>query len=114
MEREVGRGIGMGNTCKPMAVSFQCMTKFTTNKKKETKKKIEIIIKIVRTTKKERIQYSVPIFIQESVDSSLPILTLFSTSEHLYLLLSPSLPIQFCESLWVSGLRRTLWEETTV
>ena len=23
----------MGNTCKPMAVSFQCMTKFTTNKK---------------------------------------------------------------------------------
>ena len=27
-------GIGMGNTCKPMAVSFQCMTKFTTNKKK--------------------------------------------------------------------------------
>ena len=29
-----GRGIGMGNTCKPMAVSFQCMTKFTTKKKK--------------------------------------------------------------------------------
>ena len=27
-------GIGMGNTCKPMAVSFQCMTKSTTNKKK--------------------------------------------------------------------------------
>ena len=27
MEREVGGGIGMGNTCKPMAVSFQCMTK---------------------------------------------------------------------------------------
>ena len=24
-------GIGMGNTCKPMAVSFQCMTKSTTN-----------------------------------------------------------------------------------
>ena len=33
VEREVGVGIGMGNTCKPMAVSFQCMTKFTTNKK---------------------------------------------------------------------------------
>ena len=33
MEREVGGGIGMGNTCKPTAVSFQCMTKFTTNKK---------------------------------------------------------------------------------
>ena len=30
----LGGGIGMGNTCKPMAVSFQCMTKSTTNKKK--------------------------------------------------------------------------------
>ena len=28
----------MGNTCKPMAVSFQCMTKFTTNKKKIKKR----------------------------------------------------------------------------
>ena len=28
-----------GNTCKPMAVSFQCMTKSTTNKKKEKRKK---------------------------------------------------------------------------
>ena len=36
MEREVGRGIGMGNTCKPMAVSFQCMTKSTTKKKKKS------------------------------------------------------------------------------
>ena len=34
VEREVGGGIGMGNTCKPMAVSFQCMTKSTTKKKK--------------------------------------------------------------------------------
>ena len=41
MEREVGGGIGMGNTCKPMAVSFQCMTKSTTNKKKKKKKKKE-------------------------------------------------------------------------
>ena len=32
VEWVVGGGIGMGNTCKPMAVSFQCMTKFTTNK----------------------------------------------------------------------------------
>ena len=39
MERELGGGIGMGNTCKPMAVSFQCMTKFTTNKKKKKKEK---------------------------------------------------------------------------
>ena len=38
MEREVGGGIGMGNTCKPMAVSFQCMTKSTTNKLKKKKK----------------------------------------------------------------------------
>ena len=52
MEREVGGGIGMGNTCKPMAVSFQCMTKSTTIKKiikkrkqnKQTKNKIQIII----------------------------------------------------------------------
>ena len=29
MEREVGGGIGMGNTCKPMADSCQCMTKTT-------------------------------------------------------------------------------------
>ena len=36
--REVGGGIRMGNACKPMAVSFQCMTKFTTNKKKNEKK----------------------------------------------------------------------------
>ena len=35
----MGGGIGMGNTCKPMAVSFQCMTKFTTNKKKNKKQK---------------------------------------------------------------------------
>ena len=28
----------MGNTCKPLAVSFQCMTKSTTNKKKKKKK----------------------------------------------------------------------------
>ena len=37
MEREVGGGIGMGNTCKPMDVSFQCMTKSTTNKIKKKK-----------------------------------------------------------------------------
>ena len=30
MEREVGAGIGMGNTCKPMADSCQCMAKTTT------------------------------------------------------------------------------------
>ena len=35
VEREVGGGIGMGNTCKPMAVSFQCTTKSTTKKKKK-------------------------------------------------------------------------------
>ena len=29
----MGGGIGMENTCKPMAVSFQCMTKSTTIKK---------------------------------------------------------------------------------
>ena len=30
VEEEVGGGIGMGNTCKSMADSFQCMTKPTT------------------------------------------------------------------------------------
>ena len=30
VEREVGEGIGRGNTCKYMADSFQCMTKPTT------------------------------------------------------------------------------------
>ena len=30
MEREVGGGIGMGNTCKSMADSCQCMTEVTT------------------------------------------------------------------------------------
>ena len=35
VEREVGGGIGMGNTCISMADSCQCMTK-TTKKKKET------------------------------------------------------------------------------
>ena len=29
----------MGNTCKPLAVSFQCMTKSTTNKKKKKEKR---------------------------------------------------------------------------
>ena len=28
----MGEGIGMGNTCKHMAVSIQCMTKFTPQK----------------------------------------------------------------------------------
>ena len=29
----------MGKTCEPKAFSFQCMTKFTTNKKKKERKK---------------------------------------------------------------------------
>ena len=50
MEREVGGGIGMGNTCKPMAVSFQCMTKFTTKKKKKDtgKKKMRGLVSSLR------------------------------------------------------------------
>ena len=32
----------MGNTCKPLAVSFKCMTKSTTNKKKRKKKNLII------------------------------------------------------------------------
>ena len=51
MEREVGGGIGMGNTCKPIAVSFQCMTKSTTIKKKNKENK---------QTKKENVDF--PLF----------------------------------------------------
>ena len=40
MEREVGGGIRMGTTCKPMAISFQCMTKSTTNKKRKKQKRL--------------------------------------------------------------------------
>ena len=39
VEREVGGGIEMGNTCNPMADSFQCMTKPTTIKNKNKNKK---------------------------------------------------------------------------
>ena len=45
VEMEVGGGIGMGNTCKSMAVSFQGMTKSATIKK--------IKIKINKKLKKE-------------------------------------------------------------
>ena len=37
VEREVGRGIRMGNTCKSVADSCQCMTKTTTIFKKRKK-----------------------------------------------------------------------------
>ena len=57
MEREVGGGIGMGNTCKPMAVSFQCMTIFTTNKKKKRKKKK--MTQLRRQKKKKRMQHEI-------------------------------------------------------
>ena len=46
MEREVGGGIGLGNTCKPVAVSFQCMTKSTTIKK--------IIIRVTKKNVKKK------------------------------------------------------------
>ena len=36
----MGGGVGMGNTCKSMADSFQCMTKPTTIKNKQTKKRL--------------------------------------------------------------------------
>ena len=60
MEREVGGGIGMGNTCKPMAVSFQCMTKSTTNKKIKKKNIICAFLssRALFSLKKEKGQYS--------------------------------------------------------
>ena len=42
MEKEVGGGIGMGSTCKPMAVSFQCMTKPSTIQKKKKSRDITL------------------------------------------------------------------------
>ena len=45
----------MGNTCKPMAASFQCMTKSTTIKKKN------YLVKVKK--KKERKKYFFKIFI---------------------------------------------------
>ena len=53
MGREVGGGIGMGNTCEPKAFSFQSMTKFTTKKKKKTK-----TIKKKKSTNEAEIQGS--------------------------------------------------------
>ena len=44
VEREVGGGIGMGNTCKPMAVSFQCMTKSTIIQKIKIKVKLGCLL----------------------------------------------------------------------
>ena len=35
--------IGMGKTCEPKPFSFQCMTKFTTNKKKKERKNMDIL-----------------------------------------------------------------------
>ena len=55
VEREVGEGIGMANTCKPMAVSFQCMTKSTKNKKKIKKKYCKVIsLQLIKKKKKEK------------------------------------------------------------
>ena len=50
----------MGNTCKPMAVSFKCMTKFTKNKKKKEynqseKKKKKWAKDLIRLFSKEEI-----------------------------------------------------------
>ena len=49
---EVGSGIGMGNTCKPMAVSFQCMTKSTKKIKNKDllpkKKKKMTLVRVYR------------------------------------------------------------------
>ena len=41
MEKEAGGGIRMGNTCKSMAYSCQCMAKTTTIRKKKNEGKKE-------------------------------------------------------------------------
>ena len=45
MEREVEGRIGMGNTCKPMAVSFQFMTKSTTKNNNNNNNNLELVRK---------------------------------------------------------------------
>ena len=52
MEREVGGGIGMGNTYKAMADSFQCMSKPTTKKntKKHSRRKKKYLYKLKMPT----------------------------------------------------------------
>ena len=61
MEREVGGGIGMGKTCKLKDVSFQCMTKFTTNKKKKKKK--------YKKKKKTKVKSQLNFLINPSINS---------------------------------------------
>ena len=56
VEREVGEGIGMGNTCKPMADSFQCMTKSTTIKK--IKKKFQCMFYLPCNQEEEDLEHS--------------------------------------------------------
>ena len=53
MEREVGGGIGMGNTCKPMAVSLQCMTKSTTNKQQQQQQQRKAAVQCLTDSKAE-------------------------------------------------------------
>ena len=69
MEREGGGGIGMGNTCKPMAVSFQCMTKSTTNKKK--KKEKEKTNRQIEQNRKAEIDTTYPQLIDRNARNSM-------------------------------------------
>ena len=53
VEREVGGGVGMGNTCKPMANSCQCMAKTTKYCKVISLQLIKINEKIKKKKKKQ-------------------------------------------------------------
>ena len=55
-----------GNTCKPMAVSFQCMTKSTTNK-------LIIIIIIIKERKKKDVAYIMLTIFRYTKLSCLPV-----------------------------------------
>ena len=66
VEREVGGGIRMGNTCKSMADSFQCMTKPTTIKKiikKEKKNKLNKFKKFSIVLRYQAIRYFYRLFV---------------------------------------------------
>ena len=56
MEREVGGGIGMGNTCKPMSVSFQCMTKSNTHTQKKASRGEEISVELIKILKDDAVK----------------------------------------------------------
>ena len=90
----------MGNTCKPMAVSFQCVTKFTTEKKKK---------EMGLSTRKRALTRS------ESSGTLVSDLPASRNVSSKYLLLAPSPPPSSAASgvlLWQPELRQKVQKKT--